>query len=313
MSNSNVIPPFDQTYLLNKQLIQYADQLTDPVILVGGQAVQYWVAVYHNQYGKELPDQNYLGSYDIDYSAKRNDVQTIAEALNVDLSFNDSGQPPSIASFLLFDKHTTSIKQLDGRFFSDPNQPETPTVVDVIDWPAGFKVSDFYNKNLIFNTAVFRINVAGQEVMHEKVRVLNPIACMRSRFANLKNLYRSSDMELPRINALKIPCVYFILEMFKQEPFRVARQYYMNLYWLAWDKNFLLLQAEYHGVKPDISILSILEKVHQYLTDQFDDFDIPEEFVKQELPRALERLHNRYVRLCEGVNQKESSEIVELH
>ncbi len=37
------IEPLDQLYLLNRELMEHADNFTAPVITIGGQAVHYWV------------------------------------------------------------------------------------------------------------------------------------------------------------------------------------------------------------------------------------------------------------------------------
>lgn len=46
MSESSVIPPYEQAYLLNKQLIARAETLAAPLITIGGQAIQYWGSNY---------------------------------------------------------------------------------------------------------------------------------------------------------------------------------------------------------------------------------------------------------------------------
>lgn len=71
MPVQDVIPPYEQMYLLNQQLICNADQLKHAVITVGGQAVQYWISYYHAQYGDRLPDERLTTSVDCDYSALR--------------------------------------------------------------------------------------------------------------------------------------------------------------------------------------------------------------------------------------------------
>ena len=298
MSENEAIPPFEQAYLLNTQLIASGDQLRDAVITVGGQAVQYWVSYFHDQYGEELPDERLVTSIDVDYSANKHDVNAIAHALHVDVSLNDKGNPPSVARFLLIDSKTKEIKQVDGRYFSDPEDPEIANTVDVIDWPAGFELGDFSDKKLLLNTEPFLIALGDTEepVMHDKVRVLNPIACIKSRFANLKILRRRRDVELARINALKIPCFFFILEMFDQRPFREARDHFMNLYALAWDEKYLPFQTATHDAKHNISLLAILEKVHEYLVAHIDDFDVPEDFVHKDLPNRLRQLSERVER-----------------
>lgn len=48
------------------------------------------------------------------------------------------------------------------------------------------------------HTAPFYVETTGPE-MSEKLRVLNPIACMRSRFSNLIDLRRDSEIEMPEL------------------------------------------------------------------------------------------------------------------
>ncbi|MDU4127305.1 hypothetical protein [Pantoea sp.] len=116
MSPDPVIPPFEQAYILNKKLIDKANTLSDPVITVGGQAIQYWVAYYRELYRDALPDARLVTSVDVDYAARRHDVAAIAAALGVDPNMNEQGQPPSLARFALVDLKTQQIKNVDGRF-----------------------------------------------------------------------------------------------------------------------------------------------------------------------------------------------------
>lgn len=83
MPVQDVIPPYEQMYLLNQQLICNADQFKHAVITVGGQAVQYWISYYHAQYGDRLPDERLTTSVDCDYSARKDDIAAIAKTLNV--------------------------------------------------------------------------------------------------------------------------------------------------------------------------------------------------------------------------------------
>jgi len=116
MSDYPVIPPYEQAYLLNKQLIARAHLFRDPVITIGGQAVQYWVSYYYQLYRNALPDARLITSVDVDYAARRHDITAIARALGVDANLNDAGQPPSLARFLLIDEATRTIKAVKGRF-----------------------------------------------------------------------------------------------------------------------------------------------------------------------------------------------------
>lgn len=157
MPVQDVIPPYEQMYLLNQQLICNADQFKHAVITVGGQAVQYWISYYHAQYGDRLPDERLTTSVDCDYSARKDDIAAIAKTLNVKTWENKDGQPPSLAQFMLIDQDTHDIKRDDGRLFAVPDAPDEPNVVDIIDRPGGFDRSDFQGKKLYLYRGARRI------------------------------------------------------------------------------------------------------------------------------------------------------------
>lgn len=93
----------------------------------------------------------------ISFSARRHNVAAIAAALGVDPNMNEQGQPPSLARFALVDGDTEQIKDVDGRFFADPDAPDRLNTVDVIDFPSGFNYVDFSGDNLILNTERFMV------------------------------------------------------------------------------------------------------------------------------------------------------------
>lgn len=141
--------------------------------------------------------------------------------------------------------------------------------------------------------------------MNEKVRVLNPVACMRSRFSNLIALRRDAEIEIARINALKIPCYFFLIEQFDEQPFKVARGIFMDLWRLANDESCLRHQAFWHSWQGpllegqqsnNITLIDVLEGVHVYLEGHLDDFEIPEAFVTKEVPLKLAQLRERWER-----------------
>ncbi|HHD7473764.1 TPA: hypothetical protein ACOVJJ_005467 [Klebsiella oxytoca] len=307
MSVQDVIPPYEQVYLLNQQLICNADQFKHAVITVGGQAVQYWISYYHAQYGDRLPDERLTTSVDCDYSARKDDIAAIAKALSVKKWENKDGQPPSLAQFMLIDQDTNDIKRDAGRLFAVPDAPDEPNVVDIIDRPGGFDRSDFLGDKLNLHTAPFYVEATGPGMpeMSEKVRVLNPIACMRSRFSNLIDLRRAPEIEIARINALKVPCYFFLIEQFDIAGYRTARKMFMELWQLANNENCLRQQAFWHvwqgplmeeQQSNNITLLEVLKKVHQYLEHHLDDFDIPEALVTKDLPHKLAQLRDRFER-----------------
>jgi len=307
MPVQEVIPPYEQVYLLNQQLICNADQFKHAVITVGGQAVQYWISYYHSKYVDRLPDERLTTSVDCDYSARKDDIAAIAKTLSVKTWENRDGQPPSLAQFMLIDQDTNDIKRDGNRLFSVPDAPDEPNVVDIIDRPGGFDRSDFLEEKLYLHTSPFYVEATGPDMpeMSEKVRVLNPIACMRSRFSNLIDLRRDPEIEISRINALKIPCYYFLIDQFDVGPFRNAREMFMELWRLALDESCLRQQAFWHTWQGpllemqqsnNITLLEVLERLHQFLVEHLDDFEIPENFLTKELPLKLAQLNDRFER-----------------
>lgn len=293
MSESYVIPPFEQAYLLNKQLINNADTLTCPVITIGGQAVQYWVSYYRELYRDNLPDARLVTSVDLDYSARRHDVAAIAAALGVDPSMNELGHPPSLARFALVDGDTQQIKEVDGRYFADPDAPDQPNTVDVIDFPSGFSYEDFTGENLLLNTERFIVEqeTADSAESHELIRVINPIACIRARLSNLRDLRRNPEVEVARIKAMMLPAVYFLLEKFdsvtnpedksEENPvsFREMKAYMDELVRISMQEGVVRVQVEHN-----INLYLILEQLAAVFEEEPDSYYVPEAFWTKELP-----------------------------
>ncbi|BDA57999.1 hypothetical protein NUITMVR1_56580 (plasmid) [Raoultella ornithinolytica] len=80
---------------------------------------------------------------------------------------------------------------------------------------------------------------------------------------------------------------------------------FMELWQLARDENCLRQQAFWHTWQGpllenqqsnNITLLDILEKVHQFLIEHLDDFNIPEAFVTKDLPLKLAQLSDRFER-----------------
>ncbi|WP_052760822.1 MULTISPECIES: hypothetical protein [Photorhabdus] len=226
------IEPLDQLYLLNRELMEHADNFTAPVITIGGQAVHYWVTWYYNNYSAK-PLSEYVTSNDVDFSARKIDIEAIAKALNVSIQHNENNPPPSIAIFALKDKDTGKIKEYKNRLFVNKQiynekHIEMPNVVDIIDWPAGFELNDFQTNKLALNTEIFYIPIIGMKYTpHYNVRILNPIACMKSRFFNIYSKVKMDVMqEVERINMLCVPVLIFLYEKFDKCDFREAKKYF---------------------------------------------------------------------------------------
>ncbi|MBS1204469.1 MAG: hypothetical protein H6R25_1368 [Proteobacteria bacterium] len=88
------------------------------------------------------------------------------------------------------------------------------------------------------NTAPFYVEATGPDMpeMDDKVRVLTPVACMCSSFNNLITLRRDAEIEIARINALKILCYFLHIEQFDEQlKLALLRERYvvLNIEWAA--------------------------------------------------------------------------------
>ncbi|WP_211959105.1 hypothetical protein [Budvicia diplopodorum] len=308
MPNINAIPVTEQVYLLNKELISKANTLEYAVITVGGQAVQYWVSYFHEYYGDSKPDSVLVTSIDVDYSAKKSDIAAFANSLNIDISANEKGQPPSLARFLLIDRSTHNIKEVDGRYFTEPGT-NTPNTLDIIDRPAGFEYTDFDGKKLYHNTEIFLVDDpnTGLQLSHDKIRVLNPIACMQSRFKNITALHRRPEIiEIARIKALIVPVYFFLIQKFekvdavpneeKRAKFTEARKHLKMLFQLVNSRQNMLIQAKY-----EIKLYQIFESLMFFFRDHQDDYDFNESFWSQDLRTNYQHLHKKYEQLSKAI------------
>ncbi|WP_207302061.1 hypothetical protein [[Erwinia] mediterraneensis] len=308
MSDALIIPAHEQAYLLNKQLIARADNLHDAVITIGGQAVQYWVAYYRELYSGVLPDQRIITSVDLDYSARRHDIIAIAEALGVDPAMNEGGHPPSLARFALLDSKTHAIKEVNGRYFAEPDCEELrPNTIDVIDFPSGFTWEDFSGERLLLNTERFWIEAQGPDEpeSHELVRVINPIACLKSRFSNLMDLRRNPEIETGRIKALMLPAVYFLLEKLEQgcegdgTTFRDMKKHVDALFALVMQERVARKQAEY-----DLKLYAIFEQLAAIYAAEPEHYDVPPLFWQRELPNKAMKVRQKVMRLAKDIARR---------
>ena len=96
-----------------------------------------------------------------------------------------------------------------------------------------------------------------------------------------------------RVLTLKIPALSFSSEQFDEQPFKVARGIFMDLWRLANDESCLRHQAFWHNWQGpllegqqsnNITLIDVLEGVH--VCGRVDDFEIPEP-CHQEVPLKL--------------------------
>ncbi|QDE32754.1 MULTISPECIES: hypothetical protein [Shewanella] len=241
--------PLEQLEALNAELLSIADSLANPVIIVGGQSVSYWYSYYQ----ESIPhfDMIPLASVDIDYIAQKDDISKIVKAWNVDVQMAgiDVG-PPSIAIAYLKDKDTQQIKSIEGCNFIDVDEMELgfdePNLVDFIDAPAGFNIQDVKDvQKRKFLTSLFQFSTAFDIQPNEKILILNPIGCFKSRVGNLFHSPKQQGIELIRIESLKYPLVYFFQDLAAEEPFRKVRKHITVLHKLLLTEDSIRLFTEY--------------------------------------------------------------------
>ncbi|TCL02190.1 hypothetical protein EZJ58_0186 [Sodalis ligni] len=284
---------------LNRYLIRNAEKLPSPVITVGGQAVMYWLAVYMDAY-TEKPDMTFINSIDIDYVARNEGVAAIAQIFNVDAEIQTTFTPPSLAVLALIDVSTGKVKEDEQGLFLNPEVNEA-NIVDIIDRPSGFESDDFTGEKLALNTELFQVlpEHCGDVTCNDKVRVLNPIACIRSRLSNATvPMLKDPLTEAARIRALAIPAYNFLLEKFECLPFRQGRIYLDYFCSIIWQRNYRRYQIEHK-----VPLYKIIEVILNEIKLKPDDFKLPEDFYNIELPRKLEYLRTEYERIAKAVNK----------
>lgn len=292
---SHAIPPEEQILKLNRYLIDNAVQLPSPVITVGGQAVMYWYLTYLHFY-PEQPDITSITSIDVDYVTRKEGVDVIAKIFNVSAQVHEIFNPPSIAILSLIDKDTGRVKEdAQGQFLNE--QLNEANIVDIIDRPIGFEVEDFVDDKLALNTEPFLVmpDRHGAAMSHEFVRVLNPVACIRSRLSNATvPVGKDRLTEAERIRVLALPAFNFLLEKLQTLPFRQGRRYVDYFISFIWDRSFRRFQAEHR-----IPLFRIVEQLVAEL-EQDPDHEVPPEFYQEELSRKVDfltREYQRYLRI----------------
>lgn len=292
------IPPEQQIIKLNRDLIDNAHLLPSPVITVGGQAVMYWYLANFHLYPQQ-PDLTAITSIDIDYVTRKEGIEVIAKIFNVKGRVQDIFNPPSIAVLNLIDKDTGKVKKdVQGQFLNE--QLNEANIVDIIDRPTGFAAGDFVGNKLALNTEPFLVmpDRHGAIMSHEFVRVLNPIACIRSRLANATvPMGKDRLTEAERIRVLALPVFNFMLEKLQTLPFRQGRQYIDYFLSFIWARQFRFFQAEHK-----IPLYRIVEQLMTELQQNPGDYLSPELYL-EELPRKVDyfaRKYARYLKLIEA-------------
>lgn len=281
MDESDFLQPIDQLFFINKALIDNSDRIVEPIITVGGQAVHYWV-VHYLSYYRTPPESVYIASNDVDFSTRASNLSVIEAILNVEANRDENGPPPSLALILLKDKVTHKIKSENGKYYVnhelyDGEHEIKPNIVDIIDFPAGFEHVDFKEKKLILNTEPFQLPMELETPPSDLIRILNPIACVKSRVANIEQKIKPNiTAEVERIKSLRVPVVVFILDKFLQTEFREAKEYLYKLFELLQDRITIRIIAKYK-----IDFHSVLDAIYISLKDLegIDETFISKDFI----------------------------------
>jgi hypothetical protein len=293
---SEHMSPLDQLYTINAELMKHGNKFNSPIVTVGGQAVHYWVVWYRENY-IELPPEDYISSNDIDFTARKVDISEICSALGVPANYND-GSPPALAILPLRNIRDGKIKTyfhkkfVNKEIFDDKNIEE-PNIVDILSSASYLEPSDFEGNKLFINTEIFMLPLDGYEYTpHEKIRVLNPITCMASRFHNVtQGVKKNVPQEVARIQALMVPVVAFIIEKFSYEEFRTARRF-LDLYVQVIGK------SEYRRfiVEHRLGVLKMLDVIHNEISKPEIIESKYSNFLTNELPRTIHNLSKTFDR-----------------
>lgn len=266
----NNLHPLEQLEILNREISNV--NLSHPIIVVGGQAVAYWIWKYQNMFKHEVLSDKRLFSYDIDYTCFVDDIRLLSEAWNIPYYLNKNGQPPSIGILLTKDKNG-KIKQYDNKYFYNENIKDA-NIIDIIDSPAGFDKKYLYNNINMLCEPYFRNN--------QNIVILNPIACLRARLFNIYgNVKRSSiNLEIERIRSLNVTILCFLVNKISTNNSKLVFKYF-NLF----KETILNSQVAKIDAKYDLYLRSVLNYFIRHKANFINKDN--EDFFNKFLPYSL--------------------------
>ncbi|MBL4899016.1 MAG: hypothetical protein JKX76_05125 [Colwellia sp.] len=284
------LKPLEQLFQLNAELIPNLEELSSYVHVVGGQAVAYWINYYSSDIKFTDEEQLYVQSADIDYVALNTDIKLLAKCWNVDVSYADNHPPPSLAILLL--KNHDKIKETaDGHLFLDVDkllleEEVKSNLVDIIDRPAGFDEKAFkLATKLEIYTTPFIFPESFKIQPQDKLRILTPLGCIRSRIANLFYTQKPKDIEVARIKVLMEPTFFHIQDLIADNGFKHTKRYIDDLRFLVLSKDSIKLYLRY-GVDLRILYSSIAHSP-----------GVPDVFIENEFRLVTEKMDIKYERL----------------
>jgi len=157
-------------------------------------------------------------------------------------------------------------------------------IVDLIDFPIGFTYNDFTDtKKTELYTECFEYPKEWQCPSHPKLRILNPISCLKSRLSNISAKIKEIQTEKERVKAIRVPIHAFLEQKFKTDGFRTARKY-MDYFLDIIESNDGLKMETLH----DVSLLIVVNNLKNNVLDKLND--IPEKYLNIELQNRINRI-----------------------
>lgn len=290
---NNHLAPLDQVFHLCKEIYEHLDDLSGPVIVIGGQSISYWLEYFDHARSLNDHERALATSVDVDFCGAKQDFITLTERWRVHFRSPSPDQAtPELGISILTHMDTGKIKDTDGLMYVDigawiDSKLEEPNQIDFLSLPIGFQLHDFKNNRLLQHTEMFEFPDEFKLAPVENLRVLNPIACIKSRMLNYQYLkkVKRPDRELERIVLLIAPAVLFLQSTLLEFGYRYTRKYLDLLMILS--KSRIGMELRYQGV--DLSIILMF-----FVEVQSDN--LPRKFVDEEFVYWVDGLERKFKR-----------------
>lgn len=209
----------EQLEILNQEISGVTPSA--PIIVVGGQAVAYWIWKYQHMFRKDVMKDKRLFSYDIDYVCAVEDIPLLSEKWDIPYYLNKNGQPPSVGILLTKHKNGKIKKYKESYFYNE--SIKDANIIDIIYSPAGFDKKELYNNIELFCEPYFLGN--------NSIYILNPISCLKARLANISgNVKRNTiNLEIERIRSLNVTIICFLVNKISIGDFKSVFKYFNYL------------------------------------------------------------------------------------
>ena len=302
---NNHLAPLDQVFHLCKEIYAHLDQLNRPVIIIGGQSISYWLEYFDYVNTLSDADRALATSVDVDFCGSKDDFLILTERWNVDFQIPSIDQStPEVGISVLLHKQTGKITETDGLMYVDigawiNNQQEEPNQVDFLELPMGFKRHDFMNGRLLQHTELFQFPSEFELAPVDNLRVLNPLACIKSRMLNYQYLKtaKNPERELDRIILLFAPTALFLQSSLLEFGYRHTRKYIDLLMVLA--KSRIGMDLRFQGIDLSEILVFFVEVQSDNLPRKFVDNEFVEWFA------GLERKFDRKLKEFQRIEERE--------